>query len=149
MSAIDLGVLAAAALLRRGDLSSAELTDACLRRIEQRNGGPPTHDGTPEAINAWARLYPEMAREWARAAGVIRAASAAALPPLEPPATRSSAHGLPTWSVVPPAANSWVWVCPSSTIPRSRKRVQATASWSHTCSSSTRLEAVSGTPATA
>ena len=29
-------------------------------------------------------------------AGVIRAASAAALPPLEPPAIRSSAHGLPT-----------------------------------------------------
>ena len=72
MSAIDLGVLAAAALLRRGDLSSAELTDACLRRIEQRNGGPPTHDGTPEAINAWARLYPEMARERARAADARR-----------------------------------------------------------------------------
>ena len=31
-----------------------------------------------------------------RAAGVIPAASAAALPPLDPPATRSSAHGLPT-----------------------------------------------------
>ncbi len=30
------------------------------------------------------------------AAGVIRAASAAALPPLEPPTTRSSACGLPT-----------------------------------------------------
>ena len=44
------------------------------------------------------------------AAGVIRAASAAALPPLDPPATRSGAHGLPTWSVVPPAANSCVWV---------------------------------------
>jgi hypothetical protein len=29
------------------------------------------------------------------AAGVIRAASAAALPPLEPPTIRSSAHGLP------------------------------------------------------
>ena len=40
------------------------------------------------------------------AAGTIRAASAAAEPPLEPPADRSSAHGLPTWSVVPPTANS-------------------------------------------
>ena len=82
------------------------------------------------------------------AAGVIRAAKAAALPPLEPPATRSSAHGLPTWSVVPPAANSCVWVWPSNTIPCSRSRVQATASWSGTWSSSTRLDAVSGSPAT-
>ena len=32
------------------------------------------------------------------AAGVIRAARAAAEPPLEPPDDRSSAHGLPTWS---------------------------------------------------
>ncbi len=30
------------------------------------------------------------------AAGTMPAASAAALPPLEPPTTRSSAHGLPT-----------------------------------------------------
>ena len=30
------------------------------------------------------------------AAGVIRAANTAALPPLDPPTTRSSAHGLPT-----------------------------------------------------
>ena len=42
------------------------------------------------------------------AAGVVRAASAAAEPPLEPPAERSRSHGLPTWSVVPPAANSCV-----------------------------------------
>ena len=58
------------------------------------------------------------------AAGIMPAASAAALPPLEPPATRSSAHGLPTWSVVPPAANSWVWVWPSSTMPWRRSRAQ-------------------------
>jgi hypothetical protein len=51
------------------------------------------------------------------AAGVMRAASAAALPPLEPPTMRSGACGLPTWSVVPPAANSCVWVWPSRTIP--------------------------------
>ena len=42
------------------------------------------------------------------AAGVMRAASAAAEPPLEPPGERSRSHGLPTWSVVPPAANSCV-----------------------------------------
>ena len=62
------------------------------------------------------------------AAGTIRAASAAALPPLEPPTTRSRAHGLPTWSVVPPAANSCVWVCPISTMPACLSRAQATAS---------------------
>src|SRR5207302_5575705 len=39
------------------------------------------------------------------AAGVVLDASAAAEPPLDPPAERSSAHGFPTWSVVPPAAN--------------------------------------------
>ena len=63
----DLGVLEAAALLRAGRLSSVELTEACLRRIDQRNGGPPTADGAPDAINAWARLYPERARAQASA----------------------------------------------------------------------------------
>ena len=51
------------------------------------------------------------------AAGTMRAASAAAEPPLEPPAERSSAHGLPTWSVVPPAANSCVCRWPSRIMP--------------------------------
>jgi len=30
--------------------------------------GAPTHDGAPDAINAWARIYPELAREQAAAA---------------------------------------------------------------------------------
>jgi aspartyl-tRNA(Asn)/glutamyl-tRNA(Gln) amidotransferase subunit A len=64
----DFGVLEAAASLRRGELSSVELTESCLRRIEERNGGPPSHDGVPEAINAFARLYPEQAMEQAQAA---------------------------------------------------------------------------------
>jgi hypothetical protein len=51
------------------------------------------------------------------ATGTIPVATAAADPPLEPPAESAVSHGLPTWSVVPPAANSWVWVCPTSTIP--------------------------------
>ena len=66
--AADLGVLEAHAALRARKLSAVELADACLRRIEQRNGGPPTHDGAPDAINAWVRLYPERARDDARAA---------------------------------------------------------------------------------
>jgi aspartyl-tRNA(Asn)/glutamyl-tRNA(Gln) amidotransferase subunit A len=68
MSASDLGLLEAAALMRDRRLSAAELTDACLQRIERCNGGPPTHDGSPDAINAWARVYPELAREQARRA---------------------------------------------------------------------------------
>jgi aspartyl-tRNA(Asn)/glutamyl-tRNA(Gln) amidotransferase subunit A len=64
----DLGVLAAAALLRSRRLSAAELLAACLRRIEARNGGRPTFDGAPDAINAWVRLYPDVAEELARAA---------------------------------------------------------------------------------
>ena len=64
----DLGVLEASALLRERALSAAELTEACLARIEARNGGPPTFEGAPDAVNAWVRLYPELARESARAA---------------------------------------------------------------------------------
>src|SRR5579872_7334185 len=61
----DLGVVEAAALLRSRRLSARELTEACLQRIEERNGGAPTFDGTPGSINAWARLYPELARRLA------------------------------------------------------------------------------------
>lgn len=64
----DLGVLEAAAALRRRRLSAEELTRACLARVEKRNGGEPTFDGAPDAINAWVRLYPELALRRARAA---------------------------------------------------------------------------------
>jgi aspartyl-tRNA(Asn)/glutamyl-tRNA(Gln) amidotransferase subunit A len=64
----DLGVLEASELLRDRALSSTELTEACLARIEERNGGAPTFGGAPDAVNAWVRLYPELARESARAA---------------------------------------------------------------------------------
>lgn len=80
--AADLGVLEAAELLRSRQLSSAELTDACLRRIEERNGGPPTLDGAPEAVNAWVRLYPDLAREQATKADERRARDGDATPPL-------------------------------------------------------------------
>ena len=76
----DLGVLEAVELLRSGRLSAVELTDACLRRIEARNGGPPTSDGAPGAINAWARLYPEIAREHAALADERRATEGNATP---------------------------------------------------------------------
>ena len=64
----DLSVLEASSLLRGRALSAAELTEACLARIEERNGGTPTFEGAPDAVNAWVRLYPELARESARAA---------------------------------------------------------------------------------
>jgi aspartyl-tRNA(Asn)/glutamyl-tRNA(Gln) amidotransferase subunit A len=69
----DLGVLEAAHLMRTKSLSATELTEACLRRIEERNGGEPTMDGAPDRINAWIRLYPEIAREQAARADERRA----------------------------------------------------------------------------
>src|SRR6185312_10813323 len=80
--AADLGVLEAAELLRARQLSSAELTDACLERIDERNGGPPTLDGAPDAVNAWVRLYPDLAREQATKADERRARDGDATPPL-------------------------------------------------------------------
>jgi aspartyl-tRNA(Asn)/glutamyl-tRNA(Gln) amidotransferase subunit A len=76
----DLGVLAAAALLRSGALSAAELLAACQRRIAKRNGGPPSFDGAPGAVNAWARLYPEVAQDQARAADERLAREGAGVP---------------------------------------------------------------------
>lgn len=64
----DLGVLEASSLLRARNLSAAELLAACMRRIEDANGGPPSFDGAPGAVNAWVRLYPELAEELAAAA---------------------------------------------------------------------------------
>jgi aspartyl-tRNA(Asn)/glutamyl-tRNA(Gln) amidotransferase subunit A len=76
----DLGVLEIAAQLRGGALSASELTEACLRRIDERNGGPPSFDGAPDAINAWVRLYPELARSAARRADERRARERADTP---------------------------------------------------------------------
>jgi aspartyl-tRNA(Asn)/glutamyl-tRNA(Gln) amidotransferase subunit A len=56
----DLGVLEAASLLQAGLLSSRELTAACQARIANRNG-PVSFAGSPTTINAWIRLYPQLA----------------------------------------------------------------------------------------
>lgn len=76
----DLGVLDAAHQMRAGRLSAVELTEACLRRIEQLGGGEPTFDGAPDRINAWARIYPERAREDAARADARRARDADSTP---------------------------------------------------------------------
>jgi aspartyl-tRNA(Asn)/glutamyl-tRNA(Gln) amidotransferase subunit A len=56
--AADLGVVDAAALLARRTLSARELAEACLARIRDRDGAH-SHDGDPESINAWVRVYDE------------------------------------------------------------------------------------------
>jgi aspartyl-tRNA(Asn)/glutamyl-tRNA(Gln) amidotransferase subunit A len=68
MELAGLGVLEAAAALRSRAISAVELLAACEKAIEQRNGGKPSFEGSPGAVNAWVRLYPEIAAEQARAA---------------------------------------------------------------------------------
>jgi aspartyl-tRNA(Asn)/glutamyl-tRNA(Gln) amidotransferase subunit A len=81
----DLDLRDAANMLAARTLSSAELTEACLQRIRRRDGGlegTEAFTGTPEAINAWVRIYPELAAEQARAADARRAREGLAAPPL-------------------------------------------------------------------
>jgi aspartyl-tRNA(Asn)/glutamyl-tRNA(Gln) amidotransferase subunit A len=56
--AADLGVEDAAVALHTRTLSSRELVEACLARIRERDGVH-SHDGDPDSINAWARVYEE------------------------------------------------------------------------------------------
>jgi aspartyl-tRNA(Asn)/glutamyl-tRNA(Gln) amidotransferase subunit A len=75
----DLGVVEAAALLVRRELSSSELIGACLGRIRERDGTH-SHEGDPASINAWVRVYEEDALAAAGAADAVLAAGDA--PPL-------------------------------------------------------------------
>jgi aspartyl-tRNA(Asn)/glutamyl-tRNA(Gln) amidotransferase subunit A len=78
----DLGVIEAAARLRARSLSAVDLARACLERIEERNGGPPSFDGAPDRINAWARVYPDRALSEAVAADRRREREGDAAPAL-------------------------------------------------------------------
>ncbi|HEY1237388.1 MAG TPA: amidase [Solirubrobacterales bacterium] len=78
----DLDVAEALAALREGSLSSLELTEACLRRIAERDGTH-SHDGDAASINAWVRVYEEDA---------IAAAKAADAAPAD---SRGPLHGVP------------------------------------------------------
>ena len=71
----DLGLVDAAALLGRGELSAVELLEACLARIAR--DGPPSFDGAPDAVNAWARVYEDDARAGAARADARLAAARA------------------------------------------------------------------------
>ena len=52
----DAGVLESIGLLARREASSRELVEACLDRIRERDGEQ-SHDGDPDSINAWVRVY--------------------------------------------------------------------------------------------
>jgi aspartyl-tRNA(Asn)/glutamyl-tRNA(Gln) amidotransferase subunit A len=52
----DAGVLDSIGLLSRREASSRELVEACLDRIRERDGAQ-SHDGDPESVNAWVRVY--------------------------------------------------------------------------------------------
>jgi aspartyl-tRNA(Asn)/glutamyl-tRNA(Gln) amidotransferase subunit A len=78
----DLGVNEAVSMLGDGSISSLELVEACLRRIAERDGTH-SHDGDPDSINAWVRVYEEDA--------IAAAKRADALPRDE----RAALHGVP------------------------------------------------------
>src|SRR5205085_6635415 len=85
---------------------------------------------TPQSAAGWRTLPPVSEPS---AAGTMRAATAAADPPLEPPGTRFVSHGLrvgPTneCSVDDPIANSSRFVLPTIDAPRARRRAAAVAS---------------------
>ena len=52
----DAGVLESIGLLARREASSRELVEACLDRIRERNGEQ-SHEGDPQSVNAWVRVY--------------------------------------------------------------------------------------------
>lgn len=76
----ELGVLDAAAALRGRQVSSVELVAALQAQIERVNGGPPSEYGSTDTINAWVRLYPEVAVQQARVADRRLAAEGADAP---------------------------------------------------------------------
>jgi aspartyl-tRNA(Asn)/glutamyl-tRNA(Gln) amidotransferase subunit A len=78
----DLGVGEAVSALAGGELSSLELVEACLRRIEERDGTH-SHEGDPDSINAWVRVYAEDAIEAAKRADRV------------PADERPALHGVP------------------------------------------------------
>src|SRR5437763_15369982 len=102
----------------------------------------------PQKDAGW-RIEPPVSEP--SAAGAIRAATAAADPPLEPPGVRSGAHGLRVgpnaeFSVDEPIANSSQLVFPMTTAPAASSRATTVALYGGTNVSSIREDAVVRTP---
>ena len=77
----DFGVVDGAAALKRGEFSASEWTQACLDRIREVDGTH-SHDGDPNSINAWVRVYEDDARQAAAAADQLTSAGGDDRPPL-------------------------------------------------------------------
>src|SRR5262249_33665257 len=102
----------------------------------------------PQSAAGW-RMDPPVSEP--SASGTIRAATAAADPPLDPPGVRSSAQGLcvgpnAEFSVEDPMANSSQLVLPTTTAPARSRRATAVASYGGTYDSRMRDDAVVATP---
>lgn len=65
---LDAGIDVLSTRLRTGELTATNLAQAVLDRIDERNGGDPSHDGAPDAINAWVHVDPETTLRQAAAA---------------------------------------------------------------------------------
>lgn len=65
---LDLSLRELSAGLRRGEFQPMQLVDAVFERIAERNGGEPSFDGAPDAINAWSSLDRDAAAAGAAAA---------------------------------------------------------------------------------
>src|SRR3954468_19862884 len=103
---------------------------------------------TPHSAAGW-RIDPPVSEPRPRAA--IPDATAAALPPLEPPGTRLGSCGLRVgpnaeFSVLDPIANSSRLVLPTTTAPAARRRSTTVASYGGRQPSRIRDEQVVGTP---
>ena len=93
----------------------------------------------PTTLQKDAGLRIELARSDASASGARPQATAAAAPPLEPPAVRARSYGLRVTpktglKVCEPAPNSGVFVLPRMTAPAPRSRSTTIASASGTWS---------------
>ena len=94
MSALtDLGVVEAAALLAQREITAGELTAACLDRIRTTDGVH-SHDGDPESINAWVRVYEEDALEAAAKADEVLAGGGERAPLLGVPIGLKDLYGV-------------------------------------------------------
>lgn len=67
---LDLGLAETGRRLRDGSLTALALAESFLARVEERNGGAPSFDGAPDAINAWSHLDPGATLAHAREADV-------------------------------------------------------------------------------